>query len=151
MSDLTLTPEEQSDLCTLAGMIVPSSDKFVVPGADDPAIFADIVTSITFERDDIKTALNLLSGLAGAALDSLPLSTRVEVVSKLRDAGSPSIDILARHVLLCYYRDDRVMRSLGIEPRPPFPGGFTVEQGEWSLLAPVKARAPFWRKASQGT
>ena len=67
MSDLTLTPEEQSDLCTLAGMIVPSSDKFVVPGADDPAIFADIVTSITFERDDIKTALNLLSGLAGAA------------------------------------------------------------------------------------
>ena len=45
----------------------------------------------------------------------------------------------------CYYRDDRVMRSLGMEPRPPFPKGYEVAQGDWSLLEPVKARDPFWR------
>jgi len=49
-------------------------------------------------------------------------------------------------VLLCYYRDDRVMRSLGLEPRSPFPKGHVVEQGDWSLLDPVKARPPIWRK-----
>ncbi len=151
MTDLALTPGEQSDLRTLAGMIVPASEKFAVPGADDPAIFADIVASMQVERDDIRTALKLLSGLAGAPLGSLESAARFEVASKLRNAGGSSIDILTRHVLLCYYRDDRVMRSLGIEPRPPFPGGFTVEQGDWSLLDPVRARASFWRKASLGT
>jgi hypothetical protein len=51
-------------------------------------------------------------------------------------------------VLQCYYRDDRVMRALGQEPRSPFPKGHVVEQGDWSLLDPVKNRAPFWRKVS---
>jgi hypothetical protein len=49
-------------------------------------------------------------------------------------------------VLLCYYRDDRVMHSLGQEPRAPFPKGHEVEQGDWSLLDPVRARPPIWRK-----
>ena len=41
-------------------------------------------------------------------------------------------------MLLCYYRDDRVMVSLGLEARPPFPKGHVLEQGDWSLLDPVR-------------
>jgi hypothetical protein len=41
--------------------------------------------------------------------------------------------------------DDRVMRSLGMEPRPPFPEGFEMGQGDWSLLDPVRARAKLYR------
>jgi hypothetical protein len=52
---------------------------------------------------------------------------------------------LVRVVLLCYYRDDRVMRSLGQEPRPPFPKGHVVEQGDWSLLDPVRKRPRMYR------
>lgn len=37
------------------------------------------------------------------------------------------------------------MRSLGMEVRAPFPKGFDVEPGDWSLLDPVRARAPFYR------
>ena len=37
-------------------------------------------------------------------------------------------------VAQCYYRDNRVMRSLAIEMRPPFPQGYQVEQGDWSVL-----------------
>ena len=44
------------------------------------------------------------------------------------------------------YRDDRVLRSLGMEPRPPFPKGFEVEQGDWSLLEPVKRRGKLYRE-----
>jgi hypothetical protein len=33
-----------------------------------------------------------------------------------------------------------------MEARPPFPQGFSVEQGDWSLLDPVRARAPMWRR-----
>ena len=46
----------------------------------------------------------------------------------------------------CYYRDDRVMRSLEMEPRSPFPQGFEVEQGDWSLLDPVKRRGRIYRQ-----
>ncbi len=46
----------------------------------------------------------------------------------------------------CYYQDDRIMISLGMEPRPPYPEGFTVEQGDWTLLEPVRKREKFYRK-----
>ena len=49
-------------------------------------------------------------------------------------------------VAQCYYRDRRVMSSLGIEVRPPFPKGYEVAQGDWSLLDPVRARAAFYRR-----
>jgi len=55
---------------------------------------------------------------------------------------------LERIVLQCYYRDDRVMRSLGLEVRPPFPKGFEVEQGDWSLLDLVRARPKLYREVT---
>ena len=54
---------------------------------------------------------------------------------------------LVRVVLQCYYRDDRVLRSLGLELRAPFPKGYTLKEGDWSLLDPVKARAGTLRRA----
>ena len=54
---------------------------------------------------------------------------------------------LTRIILQCYYQDDRVMQSLGMEPRPPFPEGFEVEQGDWSLLDPVRGRPKLYRDA----
>jgi hypothetical protein len=53
---------------------------------------------------------------------------------------------LIRVVLQCYYRDDRVLYWLGLELRPPFPEGYVLEQGDWSLLDPVKARPSMWRR-----
>ena len=52
---------------------------------------------------------------------------------------------LGRVVLQCYYRDDRVVRSLGLEPRPPYPKGHVLEQGDWSLLGTVRGRPRMWR------
>jgi len=50
-------------------------------------------------------------------------------------------------VLQCYYRDDRVLRSLGLELRPPFPNGHVLPDGDWSLLDPVKKRPSKLRQA----
>ena len=41
------------------------------------------------------------------------------------------------------------MRSLDMEPRSPFPDGFEVEQGDWSLLEPVKRRGKVYRDAAK--
>ena len=151
MTDAALTPREHEDLCTLAGLIVPASKRFSVPGADDPIVFADIFASMRHELNDIRAALQFVNSRCGEPLASLELAEQMRVAAELRAMGGRAVDTLTRHILLCYYRDDRVMRSLGIEPRPPFPGGFPLEQGDWSLLDPVKARPSFWRHASQGT
>ena len=45
----------------------------------------------------------------------------------------------------CYFRDDRVLEAIGLEPRAPYPGGFEVENGDWELLEPVKSRGPIYR------
>ncbi len=145
MSDQTLTEAEIADLRCLAGTIVPASAKYGVPGADDETIFADILNSISRNLDQMRAALARLRTLAGGPFATLDPSRRAEVAAKLRAEGSRPVGVLSRIVLLCYYRDDRVMVSLGLEARAPFPKGHVVEQGDWSLLDPVRAREPFWR------
>jgi hypothetical protein len=148
MTSHTLTDTELADLRCLAGMIIPASTKYDVPGADDPIIFADIVNSIGRDGDNVRTALATLRNLSGAPFTALGATHRAEVAAKLRAKRGTSVGVLTRIVMLCYYRDERVMRSLGLEPRPPFPKGHEVEQGDWSLLDPVRARKPFWRHTS---
>jgi hypothetical protein len=143
MSDAVLSEAEVADLRCLAGMIVPPSAKYDVPGADDDAIFADIVSSLGRDAGRVRAALARLRGLAAGPFVALDPARRVEVAAIERGAD---VGVLTRIVLLCYYRDDRVLLSLGLEPRPPFPKGHIVEQGDWSLLDRVRARKPFWRQ-----
>lgn len=145
MNATTLTSAEVDDLRCLAGMIVPPSAKYGVPGADDATILADIVGSIGRDFDHVRAALTQLRSLAGGSFAELDSARRVAVATQLRAERTQAVAVLTRIVLLCYYRDDRVMVSLGLELRPPFPKGHVIEQGDWSLLDPVRARDPFWR------
>jgi hypothetical protein len=146
MNNQTLTETEIADLRCLAGMIIPASVRHDVPGADDDVIFADIVNSIGRDRDDVLAALAKLRSLADGPFVILDRERQSKVAATLRSEGGRPISVLTRIVLLCYYRDDRVMVSLGLEVRPPFPKGHVVEQGDWSLLDPVRNRRPFWRQ-----
>src|SRR5580693_9556569 len=80
-------------------------------------------------------------------LAGLDPARREAAAMALRAKGGAAVATLTRVVLQCYYRDDRVVRSLGLEPRPPHPKGHVLEDGDWSLLDPVRARAPTWRRA----
>ena len=140
-----LTAGQASDLRALAGAIIPPSAAYGVPGADDEVIFNDIVRSLERDRDDICQALTQLARLAGGAFAGLEPARRTEVAAIFRETGGAPLAALVRVVLLCYYRDDRVMRAFGQEPRPPFPKGHVVEQGDWSLLDPVRKRPRMYR------
>lgn len=147
MPDPTLREPDQHALRLIAGMMIPASSQYRVPGADDDAIFADILASTGRDTDAIARALADLASRAGGPLATLAPAARDAAVAAWRDAASPDFILLQRLVLQCYYRDDRVMHSLGMEPRPPFPKGHTVEQGDWSLLDPVRQRPKMWRDA----
>jgi hypothetical protein len=145
MPNEKLSAEQVRDLRALAGTIIPASATYGVPGADDDQIFNDILGNFGRDRDDIGRALAHLARLAGGGFAELAPERRSEVAAGFREIDGAPLAALVRVVLLCYYRDDRVMRSLGQEPRPPFPKGHVVEQGDWSLLDPVRARPPMYR------
>ena len=146
-ADSLLTPPQIDDLRAIAAMIIPASAEFGVPGADDPAIQADIVATLGRDTGLVREALEELARLAGRRpLASLDPGRRETVALELRAKGGTAVTTLTRVVLQCYYRDDRVVRSLGLEPRPPYPKGHVLEDGDWSLLDPVRARPPMWRR-----
>ena len=145
-TDGPLTPRQSDDLRAIAGVIIPASMEFDVPGADDPAIQADIVATLGRDAGLVREALDELARLAGVPLASLDPTRREAVGMELRAKGGAAVATLTRVVLQCYYRDDRVVRSLGLEPRPPFPKGHVLEDGDWSLLDPVRVRPPMWRR-----
>ena len=143
----SLSAAELRDLQCIAGMIIPASTEFGVPGADDPIIFADIVKSLGRDRRDVQAAIASLCALAGGPFVGQDASRRYAAAKSFRSRGGPAVAALSRAILQCYYRDDRVVLSLGLEARPPFPKGHTLEQGDWSLLDPVRARPKLWRDA----
>src|SRR5215218_3927392 len=145
---LSLTPRQRDDLRTIAAMIVPASDEYKVPGADDAAIQADMLATLGRDTALVAQALDHLARLAGKPLSELDPARRDAVAQEFRASGGGAAATLVRVVLQCYYRDDRVLRSLGLELRAPFPQGYTLDQGDWSLLDPVKARPPSLRRAT---
>ncbi len=142
---MTLSETEMHDLRILAGMMIPASETYGVPGADDPAILADIVGTMGRDTADVRAALAELSAVAGGSFADLAVAARREVAIQFLSSNSPALATLSRVIVQCYYRDDRVVRSMGQEPRAPFPKGHKLEQGDWSLLDPVRSRPKMWR------
>ncbi|MGY3508469.1 hypothetical protein [Bradyrhizobium lupini] len=146
-ADNQLTRAQRDDLRAIAAMIVPASEEYKVPGADDPAIQVDMLATLGRDSKLVVAALDHLARLAGQLLAELDAARRDAVAQEFRRHGGPAAATLVRVVLQCYYRDDRVLGSLGIEPRAPFPKGHVLPDGDWSLLDPVKARAGTLRRA----
>ncbi len=145
---MTLSSTQLQTLRLVAGLMVPASSGYGVPGADDPAIVADMEATLGRDAAAVAAALDALSLRAGGVFAALNPEARMDVALALRAEGGAAMATLARVVLQCYYRDARVVRSLGSEAGAPFPRGHVLEQGDWSLLEEVKGRAPGWRAPS---
>jgi hypothetical protein len=142
-----LTSVQRDDLRTVAAMIVPASDEYKVPGADDPVIQADMLATLGRDTTLVRQALDHFARLAGQPLAELDTAKREAIANEFRCTGGAAAATLVRVVLQCYYRDDRVLRSLGLELRAPFPKGYVLQEGDWALLNPVKARSGKLRRA----
>ena len=130
---------ETKRLQWLVGGIIPASSEFGVPGADDAHIFADILAALQPAAGAVSA---MLSAMNDDACDDLQAE-----IKRLRQAHAAAFSAVIRAVAICYYRDDRVLTALGMEGRPPFPQGYAMAEGDWSLLEPVRRRVPIWRPA----
>ncbi len=144
-SDHPLTRDQQQALKILAGLMIPASTEYQVPGADDDLIFADILRTVIPEYTVAKLVVGHLNDLVAGIFSDASNEDIQQAAQHFRKSGSPLVAFVHALVAQCYYRDDRVMRALGMEPRAPFPKGFEVDEGDWSLLDPVRGRSPLYR------
>jgi hypothetical protein len=140
-----LTAAQRETLRLVAGAIIPAVPARDMPGADDPVILDDIAASAGRDAQDLARALDLLS--AAGQGDALQDTGEGTVLARFRTDHAALAGVLSLAIAQCYYRDTRVLLAIGMEPRPPFPKGYEVAQGDWSLLDPVRARGPIYRAA----
>ncbi|WP_428679413.1 hypothetical protein [Reyranella sp.] len=140
-----LSAAETNALKTIAGTMIPEEATLGMPGADDPAILDDIVRSIGRDLPLVREALAAIMVKAGDGFAGLERSGREALINDWYASGGAPAAALGRVILSAYYRDDRVLVALGHEARSPFPKGYVLEPGDWSLLDAVRDRPPFWR------
>ena len=150
-SDNPFSITEREVLRRVAGALIPASAEYGIPGADDEAIFARILDLAAARAESIKSGIAALNATAKEHQNQGFLDLNdPQQAALLRDEASSG---LLRQMIQCtatsYYQDGRVLESVDLKSTPPFPGGHEVEQGDWSLLDPVKARAPFYRRVER--
>ena len=145
-----LTDQQWFTLRALADVIVPPSAQYGVPGAGDEAICKYVINDAAKRLPRLIEALATLNDIAhevhGAAFVELDEAQRETSALLFRDGHQAAAGMAEVLVTQCYYRDDRVVRSLGMELRPPHPEGYAVDQGDWSVLDQVRKRQPFHRR-----
>ena len=139
------SPAEIRNLRDIAGTMIPEDPTLGVPGADDPAILDDIVRSVGRDLSLVRKALAAIADKSSGAFAALDRDSREALINGYYATGGTPGAALGRVIVGAYYRDDRVLLALGMEARSPFPKGYTLEQGDWSLLDAVRKRPPFWR------
>ena len=133
--------DERAMLIRLARLVIGKDPQGVKPDVGDDSIMSNIFVQIDgfdrpvrkglaelaehADRDGVSSVVDMTDEVLTAALDS-----QRETKSLLR--------AMMQVVAQCYYADERVLMALGSEPRPPFPLGHVLEQGDWQLLDAVR-------------
>ncbi len=128
----------------VVGYIIPADPENDLPAASDPAIFLDILVVDRQQKNKLEVLVSKLSVHLSQSGQNLTEEILQEKLVTFREQNPLEAHYLQTITALAYYRDMRVLQSIGVEPRPPFPEGYDVEQGDWDLLKPVRARGPIY-------
>ncbi len=147
-SDQSFSRADRDVLARVAQLIIGPVPAGVMPSAASTSVMTNILArALNFERQ-VRGGLAALATLAqehhqndSAELSDEMLRGLLDNQPELRSFSRAMMQIVAQS----YYQDAQVLTALGMAARPPFPQGHEVEDGDWTLLDPVKARAPFYR------
>ena len=144
-----LTPAQRAILDLVLNLIVPPSADARMPGAAEvgvPAyLCAEAADSLPVLREELDEIERRAQAHFARGFVVLAHSERKSLVEGLRGQTPAFMSRLAMETLACYYQHDRVLAGLGLEARPPYPKGYQVVQGDFSLLEPVRARGKIYR------
>lgn len=142
-----LNPSHRPVLQALLDTMIPANQELSAPSGGTEEIVDDVVATLTGNSVELVTSfLDKLTTLEGGSFAELDASSRWQQFKELERTDGHAIRVLGGILLQCYYRNDAVLQSLGMDARSPFPQGNEVGQGDWSLLEPVKRRGKLYRE-----
>lgn len=147
-SDGAFTENQRHVLQVIANMMIPASG--ALPAATDAQIFPGILERFAENTEATEQICDHILTAAVQQFDA-DFGTLGEiqsecVVNEFRDKQPELVRFIQICVASCYYKDSRVMASLGVRDGPPHPGGYPVDRTEWSLLEPVRVMGKIYRK-----
>jgi len=151
-SEAALSPAEVRALACVLDLLVPRSADGRLPGAGELGLVAAIEAALR-DAPGLRPAVHLgLAALAERArergaegFDALPAAERRAALDAIAAAQPAFVPGLVFHTYVAYYRHDRVLLGLGLEPRPPHPLGYALEPGDFSRLEKVRRRGRLYR------
>ncbi len=134
-------------LAVVSTMIPARTTADPMPAASDLPEFQDMPTE---EATAIYGPLLERLRLRDAAENTPPFASldqkaRESILREMETEQPGLVHGAVFQTLMRYYGTDAAMRGLGLEPRPPHPNGYQVEETDWGLLDPVRDKKPIYK------
>lgn len=140
---------QMASLNLLMDLLIPASPDGRMPAAKDLSLFANIADMPVKDRTLFEQGLAELDTRSmkdhHVSYAQLSPGDARALIEALRTQGSPFVQSFMTQTVGRYLAHDDVMPLIGLEPRPPWPIGNTVAQGDWSLLDVVRKRPKIFR------
>ena len=144
-SSLPFSQETRSLLRRIAILLIPKSEEHEIPGGNDDAIFSHFLELAGPNSANITQYLfDLQKKSIDKYGDSFLKLQNNQQIAMLHTCPN-LLEVLMPHIAFAYYQDPRILSALSLKDSPPFPGGNVAEEGDWSLLDPVRKRKPLYR------
>jgi hypothetical protein len=148
-----MTDDDERLLTALLDEIVPPSSDGRLPGATE----LDLTTHIrrTVERTPmlgpvldygVTTLADLARTKHPGGFAALSRQERAALFQEFAATDQFFVPAFLFLVYSGYYQHSRVVTALGLEPRPPHPGGYPMAADDLTLLEPVRRRGKMYRE-----
>ncbi len=145
-----LNDTQRATLSAMCDLMIPASADGKMPAASLLGIYDDISDLTEAEVTALSDGLSQIEAVAqrshNDSFSALAPDDAQALFDGLRSELRRFTGIFTVQTAARYYSHDQVMPLIGLEARPPWPKGNVVDQGDWSLLDPVRKRAPMYRE-----
>jgi len=144
------TAAEHAVLDALMDLMIPASRDGRMPAARALALYADSAGLSSRDAALLHHGLREIEAHAQAAhgtgFAQLQVAGAMAVVEQMRAQHPEFIHAFCLNTTARYLKHATVMPLIGLEPRPPWPKGHTVAEGDWSLIEVVRKRPKIYRE-----
>ena len=148
-----LSDAQRALLATVLDTLIPPNSAAGLPGAGGLGLVAAIEETMASQAAlaaAVPPGLDALAGQLGSAgpeaFAALDVGERSRALEALAEAQPAFVPALVFAAYSAYYMHPEVSRALGLEGRPPFPEGYSLEPFDESLLSRVRERPPMYRE-----
>lgn len=142
-----LDEEQIQTLNSLLYLLLPPSDDGKMPSASDVGFLSYAHHKALFPS--LTGGLRRINEKSldqfGQCFSKLGNSDQFQLIEKLKRELFEFFHLLKSQIINCYYQNSCVLEAIGLDARPPFPSGNSLEQGDLTLLEPVYNRGRIYR------